>query len=89
MNKKSIDKSRIRTFALEKGVPITRFILKFNNLFDERKFTLLAVNANSILAIKSALATAKRYNAPIIFITTLNQVDLDGGYTGWNQYDFV
>lgn len=89
MNKKSIDKSRIRTFVLEKGVPITRFILKFNNLFDERKFTLLAVNANSILAIKSALATAKRCNAPIIFITTLNQVDLDGGYTGWNQYDFV
>ncbi len=85
----SIDKSRIRSFALEKGVPITRFILKFNSLMDKSRFTLLAVNANSILTIKSALATAKRYDAPIIFITTLNQVDLDGGYTGWNQYDFV
>ncbi|MCX8189455.1 MAG: class II D-tagatose-bisphosphate aldolase, non-catalytic subunit [Nitrososphaeria archaeon] len=84
-----IDKSRIRALALEKGVPITRFILKFNSRVHEDRFTLIAVNANSILTIKSALATARRYNAPIIFITTLNQVDLDGGYTGWNQYDFV
>lgn len=56
---------------------------------DKSRLTLLAVNANTILVIKSALATAKRYDAPIIFITTLNQVDLDGEYTGWNQYDFV
>jgi tagatose-1,6-bisphosphate aldolase non-catalytic subunit AgaZ/GatZ len=32
---------------------------------------------------------AKRANAPIKFAATLNQVDLDGGYTGWTQESFV
>lgn len=84
-----VDRSAIRAAAVERGLPIASFILKYGSRMRGNRFTLLAVNANSILAIKSALATSKKYNAPIIFITTLNQVDLDGGYTGWNQHDFV
>ena len=39
--------------------------------------------------IKASLRSAKRNNAPIKFAATLNQVDLDGGYTGFDQYEFV
>jgi len=32
---------------------------------------------------------AKENDSPILFAATLNQVDCDRGYTGWNQKDFV
>ncbi len=84
-----LDGCEIRKRAIEGNVPITSFMLRFSNYGNGSNFTLLAVNANSVLTVKSALHTAKRFNSPITFITTLNQVDLDGGYTGWTQYEFV
>lgn len=53
------------------------------------KRTILAACPNSRAVIKAALRSAKRCNAPIKFAATLNQVDLDGGYTGFTQKEFV
>ena len=38
--------------------------------------------------IKAALRSAKRWNSPVKFATTLNQVDIDRGYTNLNQKEF-
>ncbi len=51
--------------------------------------TLLAVCPNSEAVLKAALLAARDNRAPILFAATLNQVDTDGGYTGWRQSDFV
>jgi len=51
--------------------------------------TLLAVSANSRAVVEAALIAAKQANCPISFAATLNQVDLDGGYTGWNHARFT
>ena len=51
--------------------------------------TIFAACPNSIAVIKASLRSAKRCNAPIKFAATLNQVDLDGGYTGMTQNQFV
>lgn len=51
--------------------------------------TIFAACPNSSAVIRAALHSAKRNNAPIKFAATLNQVDLDGGYTGLNQSQFV
>jgi D-tagatose-1,6-bisphosphate aldolase subunit GatZ/KbaZ len=64
-----------RIKELEKGTGIKR--------------TILAACPNSRSVIKAALRSAKQCNAPIKFAATLNQVDLDGGYTGFTQNEFV
>lgn len=51
--------------------------------------TLFAVCPNSENVLKAALRAAKRADAPIKFAATLNQVDIDRGYTGWTQNDLV
>src|SRR5687768_16533095 len=51
--------------------------------------TLLAACPNSASVITASLRAAKRNNAPIKFAATLNQVDLDGGYTGLTPKQFV
>ncbi len=51
--------------------------------------TLFAACPNSVSVIKAALNSAKRCNAPIMFATTLNQVDSNRGYIGMNQFEFV
>lgn len=53
------------------------------------KRTIFAACPNSLSVIRAALKSARRCNAPIKFAATLNQVDLDGGYTGLNQKEFV
>lgn len=50
---------------------------------NEYKKTLLAVCPNSESVARAALLASKEANAPILFAATLNQVDMDGGYTGW------
>jgi len=86
------DKSLLRKVAMEREEPITHLLLKVLDRISEqynRSITLLAVNPNSLSVVKSALRSAKKYNSPIILTCTLNQVDLDGGYTTWTQFDFV
>lgn len=73
-------------------VPVTEYILKRIKELEQSGHpprTLLAVCPNSIAVIKAALRSAKRNNAPILFATTLNQVDTDGGYTRFNHAEFV
>ena len=51
--------------------------------------TLLAVSANSQAVVEAALLAAKEAGCPICFAATLNQVDPDGGYTGWTHARFA
>lgn len=51
--------------------------------------TLLAVCPNSEAVLEAAVLAAARNNAPMLFAATLNQVDRDGGYTGWTPAEFV
>ncbi len=51
--------------------------------------TLLAVCPNSDAVLEAAVQAAARNDAPMLFAATLNQVDRDGGYTGWTPAQFV
>jgi len=51
--------------------------------------TLLAVCPNSEAVLEAAVKVAAANNAPMVFAATLNQVDRDGGYTGWTPAQFV
>jgi D-tagatose-1,6-bisphosphate aldolase subunit GatZ/KbaZ len=53
------------------------------------QITLLAVCPNSAAVLEAAVMAAARNRAPMLFAATLNQVDRDGGYTGWTQKAFV
>jgi D-tagatose-1,6-bisphosphate aldolase subunit GatZ/KbaZ len=55
----------------------------------ERPITLLAACPNSDAVLEAAVLAAARYRAPMLFAATLNQVDRDGGYTGWTPAHFV
>jgi len=47
------------------------------------RHTLLAVCPNSTAVTRAALRAAQEANTPLLYAATLNQVDRDGGYTGW------
>ena len=51
--------------------------------------TLLAVCPNSEAVLEAAVKVAAANSAPMLFAATLNQVDRDGGYTGWAPAQFV
>ena len=51
--------------------------------------TLLAVCPNSDAVLEAAVVVAARMATPMLFATTLNQVDRDGGYTGWTPDRYV
>jgi len=51
--------------------------------------TILAICPNSEAVVKASMLAARQAEAPLFFAATLNQVDLDGGYTGWTQQQFV
>jgi tagatose-1,6-bisphosphate aldolase non-catalytic subunit AgaZ/GatZ len=53
------------------------------------EITLLAACPNSAAVLEAAVLTAARNGMPMLFAATLNQVDLDGGYTGWTPAAFV
>ena len=50
---------------------------------------LLAVCPNSEAVLEAAVMVAARNACPMLFAATLNQVDRDGGYTGWTPAQFV
>lgn len=82
----------IRKKAAAEGMPLMDYILKRIIALQAEtgiKRTIFAACPNSISVIRAALKSAKRCNAPIKFAATLNQVDLDGGYTGLTQSEFV
>jgi tagatose-1,6-bisphosphate aldolase non-catalytic subunit AgaZ/GatZ len=47
------------------------------------RHTLLAVCPNSEAVARAALRAAQEARTPLLYAATLNQVDRDGGYTGW------
>jgi len=47
------------------------------------RHTLLAVCPNSEAVARAALLAAQEAHTPLLYAATLNQVDRDGGYTGW------
>lgn len=82
----------LRERAASEGIPLMDYILK--RILDLEiqtgvKRTIFAACPNSLSVIRAALKSAKRCNAPVKFAATLNQVDLDGGYTGLTQTEFV
>lgn len=91
--KERVDNSKLRVESEEKSsIPIVDLLLKkIKDISQKEKinYTLFAVCPNSENVLKAALHAAKRAHAPIKFAATLNQVDVDGGYTGWTQEDLV
>jgi D-tagatose-1,6-bisphosphate aldolase subunit GatZ/KbaZ len=53
------------------------------------QITLLAACPNSEAVLEAAVKTAADNHTPMLFAATLNQVDTDGGYTGWTPAAFV
>jgi D-tagatose-1,6-bisphosphate aldolase subunit GatZ/KbaZ len=53
------------------------------------QLTLLAACPNSVAVLEAAVKVAFENNMPMLFAATLNQVDRDGGYTGWTPAEFV
>ncbi len=87
------DVSYLRRQAAHSGFTLCEAILRsFSRLSIKEGApwrTLLAVSANSLSVVEAALLAARQADCPIFFAATLNQVDLDGGYTGWSHAGFV
>lgn len=75
--------------ANEQSLPVISFLLKTIRDDFRNKVALLAVCPNSEAVTRAALLAGKEANAPVLFAATLNQVDTDGGYTGWTPGDLV
>ncbi|HSV32095.1 MAG TPA: class II D-tagatose-bisphosphate aldolase, non-catalytic subunit [Atribacteraceae bacterium] len=88
MSRQAVDSSEFREMARERKIPLCDFLLRTIKEL-ETPATLFAACPNSEAVIKASLRAAKRANAPIKFAATLNQVDLDGGYTGLNHFEFA
>lgn len=92
MNQNSADRSRIRIMAEKAGIPLVDAVLKAlkkGTGRGEKPVTIFAACPNSEAVARAAIRAARRAGAPIKFAATLNQVDLDGGYTGWTQERFI
>jgi D-tagatose-1,6-bisphosphate aldolase subunit GatZ/KbaZ len=86
------DRSRVRLLAEKAGIPLTDAILKAlkkGAQRGEKPVTILAACPNSEAVTKASIRAAHLAAAPIKFAATLNQVDLDGGYTRWTQAQFM
>jgi len=56
---------------------------------DNIEMSLLAVCPNSEAVLEAAVKSAMQNRSVMLFAATLNQVDNDGGYTGWTPDIFV
>ncbi|MEN3186155.1 MAG: class II D-tagatose-bisphosphate aldolase, non-catalytic subunit [Atribacterota bacterium] len=92
LRRDEVDQSFIRQEARKRNKAVVDFLMEMVQKLSVRErqsYTILAVCPNSETVIKAALRSAKRANAPIKFAATLNQVDVDRGYTGLTQREFV
>src|SRR5665648_99684 len=81
----------IRNRAAAQNLPLMDYILRRIGELAKKdgiNRTIFAACPNSISVIKAALRSAKRWNSPVKFATTLNQVDIDRGYTNLDQKEF-
>ncbi|HEY9077734.1 MAG TPA: class II D-tagatose-bisphosphate aldolase, non-catalytic subunit [Anaerolineaceae bacterium] len=70
--------------------PLNEVVLQILKLREHgEQVTLLAVCPNSEAVLEAAVISAAANHAPMLFAATLNQVDRDGGYTGWTPAQFV
>ena len=86
------DDSSVRRQAQRLGLPLADAVLRaLRQGFAEKGVvpTILAICPNSEAVVKASMLAARQAEAPLFFAATLNQVDLDGGYTGWTQQQFV
>lgn len=92
LKRDEVDRSFIRREARKRNRAVVDFLMEMVqklSVREKRSYTILAVCPNSETVIKAALRSAKRANAPIKFAATLNQVDIDRGYTGLTPQEFV
>lgn len=75
--------------ARNQSLPVISYLLKSISENFKNQACLLAVCPNSEAVTRAALLAGKQANAPVLFAATLNQVDIDGGYTGWTPKDLV
>ncbi len=54
-----------------------------------RNFCFLSISPISKYVVNAALNVASQFKAPLIFVASLNQIDVDGGYTGWTPMGFA
>lgn len=76
---------RLRRQAVEAGRSVTDVLREATR----RACTFLAVCPNSEAVAWAAMEAAALARAPLFYAATLNQVDLDGGYTGWTPARFA
>lgn len=79
----------IENRAESKGMPLAKYLVQQIIESYHGQATLLAVCPNSEAVTRAALHAGKEVSAPVLFAATLNQVDVDGGYTGWTQQQLV
>lgn len=66
-----------------------RFLEDLLKRMREKSFTFLGISPVSEYVINSGIKAASRLGVPLIFVVSLNQVDIDGGYTGFTPNAFV
>lgn len=75
---------------MKSNIPLNHLIPRLIELREAgHPLTLLAVCPNSIAVLEAAVKAAAENHSVMLFAATLNQVDRDGGYTGWTQAQFV
>jgi len=87
-----IDNSSLRLEAESTGRTVIEILMERVEYLAKKensRCTLFTACPNSEMVLKGAIHSAKRADAPILFAATLNQVDIDGGYTGWKQSDLI
>ena len=80
-----------RNSAVPTNLTIQEIIPRLIHLRREQniEITLFAACPNSAAVLEAAVLVAARNECPVLFAATLNQVDRDGGYTGWTPAAFV
>lgn len=86
------DESAIRLLARQCRRSVVELLLRTATLLEREtgvRRTLLAICPNSLAVTEAAVEAARRYETPMLLAATLNQVDRDGGYTGWTPSQFM
>ncbi len=73
----------------DENTPVVKALVQALTDHFEGQTCLLAICPNSRAVTKAALLAAQEANAPLLFTSTLNQVDRDRGYTGWTHDDLI
>ncbi|GIV58059.1 MAG: hypothetical protein KatS3mg042_0972 [Rhodothermaceae bacterium] len=81
--------TRLEHHAGTRGLSVARLLVDVLAGPLAGRHTLLAVCPNSVAVTRAALRAARAADTPLFFAATLNQVDRDGGYTGFSPGTFA